>query len=396
MSKLSKVTLSIILCVAISSSSVVYASDIEIRPNTNNKCNTFSNTSSSDDVEDSLENQDYDFDENEQSEDDYDTDFEDEDEDEDDTDDIISGETSTTSNELSEKNPLKDEYGTRTLKKKTITWKLKNGDYYIVRYALETAGNDNKHKYIIKVPKGTYTTDRIWTICGKDITLDLRKVTFKRPKNVSIATNFFRIGFNDKGKYKGAQNIKILGGTLDNGTGSRAYGLMHIAHAKNIKIQGTTFKYLPKKKLGVNDGNPHMIETSAVKNITISKCKFYNNSNCKENNEAVQFESNSNTKDMIAHCTMNIKRDGTTSSHITVTKCYFKGFRYGCGSNHLAAKDKFKYMKFTDNTFVGATKYAICLFRFDHVTIKGNKLTNCGSLYQNQFSTNISVVKVPL
>ena len=91
--------------------------------------------------------------------------------------------------------------------------------------------------------------------------------------------------------------------------------------------------------------------------------------------------------------------DGGTSSYIpnlctfahvknvTIQKCYFKGFRYGCGSNHLHKKDHFKGMKFIGNTFVGASKYCICLYGYRNATIRGNKMKNCGSLVQNQNST---------
>ena len=48
-------------------------------------------------------------------------------------------------------------------------------------------------------------------------------------------------------------------------------------------------------------------------------------------------------------------------------------------------------MKFLNNTFVGAKKYAICLFGYRNVTIRGNRLKNSGSLYQNQNSTGVHV-----
>lgn len=91
--------------------------------------------------------------------------------------------------------------------------------------------------------------------------------------------------------------------------------------------------------------------------------------------------------------------DGGTSSYIpnlctfahvknvTIQKCYFKGFRYGCGSNHLHKKDHFKGMKFIGNTFVGASKYCICLYGYRNATIRGNKMKKCGQLVQNQNST---------
>lgn len=284
----------------------------------------------------------------------------------------------------------KKKYGSRKLVGKTVRWKLPDGEYDTVQYALSEAANDKKHKYYIKVPKGTYISNKTWNINGKNIILDMRGATFKRPKNVKVATIFFRIGRNGKGKYKGAQNIKLIGGTLDNGKGLRSADLMTIVHSKNVTIKGMTFKFLPKKKLGAKGRNGHMIETSAVTRVLIKKCKFYNNRNCQKNNEAVQFESNVNSKEMIRHWESAGYRDGTTTSHVTVTQCYFKGFRYGCGSNHLAKKDTFKHMVFTKNKFVGAKKFAICMFRFKYVKIKGNRLVRCGRLYQNQFSSHIS------
>lgn len=284
---------------------------------------------------------------------------------------------------------VSESYGKKIKKGKKILWKLKTGDGYTVQNAIYYAQADKKHAYVIKVPKGTYKYDRCFSITGKNLTVDFTGVTYKRE---SYAGHFLSIGQTGK-KYNGAKNITIKGGTFDNGTGSYSADLCVISHAENIKIKGSVFKFLPKKKLGASGGNAHMIETSAVNKLTIQNCKFYNNTNCKFNNEAIQMESNQNEKSMLAHAKIFTDRDGTTTKNVTIQGCYFQGFRYGCGSNHLSSKDTFTNMKFLNNTFVGATKYAICLYRYKGVKISGNKLKNSGSLYQNQHSTGISVGK---
>lgn len=75
------------------------------------------------------------------------------------------------------------------------------------------------------------------------------------------------------------------------------------------------------------------------------------------NNEAVQLESLSGEKALVSTTPADFgKRDGTQCRNVTKSKCYFSGFNYGCGSDHLSKKDHFRNMNFLNNTFVGAKK----------------------------------------
>lgn len=266
-----------------------------------------------------------------------------------------------------------------------------SGKVIDVQEALDTAHRDGENSYVIKVPKGTYkmTSGRGLAVYS-NTTLDLRGVTYKGEKFIH---NMITIGNSFAKGYNGGHDITILGGVFHAGTSTMAApDLCLFSHVSNVTIDGTTFKYLPKKKLPAGQRNTHMIEFAGSKNVTIKNCKFYENSNCYENNEAVQIESLQNEKKLVATTPANLgKRDGTQCKNVTIRSCYFSGFRYGCGSNHLSKKDHYTNMKFLKNTFVGAKKYAICLFGYRKVTISGNKLKNSGSLYQNQNSTGVQV-----
>lgn len=192
------------------------------------------------------------------------------------------------------------------------------------------------------------------------------------------------------GGYRGGKNIKILGGILDAGTRRNAGNLCTFSHVQNVTFDGTVFKYLPKKKIAANNRNTHMIEFAAAKDVIIKKCKFYNNKNCRPNNEAIQIESIRNERKLLETSPDDFgKRDGTQCKNVTIKDCYFRGFNYGCGSNHLSKKDHFSNMKFIRNTFVGAKKYAICIFGYRNVLISGNKLLKSGRLYLNQGSKGV-------
>lgn len=268
-------------------------------------------------------------------------------------------------------------------KKKTVYITLKKGKSTSLQTYLDFALQDKQNSFYVKVPKGKYTERiRIYS----NTTLDLRAgAVLKRTGGAG-----YMIVLGDSGsKYSAGHDITILGGVIDGGTQSQEVTtLCGFSHVKNVRIDGTTFKYLPKKKA---TRNAHMIEFGGSKNVLIKNCRFYGNKNHWDNNEAIQLESTYNEKKLLGYTRAMGVRDGTTCRDVTISKCYFRGFHYGCGSNHLSKKDHFTNMKFIGNTFVGASKYAICLYGYHKVTIRGNKLKKSGRLYQNQFSTGIKV-----
>ncbi|MBO4558820.1 MAG: right-handed parallel beta-helix repeat-containing protein [Lachnospiraceae bacterium] len=265
----------------------------------------------------------------------------------------------------------------------------------------------------VTVPSGTYTLVnskqpekgaelRVYS----NTTLNLKGVTFKRNNTsealsshmLSLGTTGLKLAdgtTNAKG-YGGGSNIKILYGTFDNGTTPGANNICRGSHLSNITIQGTTFKYLPDSPLTSGMINSHCIELAGVKKVTIKSCKFYNNSNCKFDNEAVQIESCGSDPTAQAHTNVAAPLDDTQTSNVTITKCTFDGFNYGCGSNHLSVNDCYKNMKFTSNKFYGCQKYCICLYNYDKVTISSNKMYNCSTLVldpSDHKSTNVTIKK---
>ena len=244
-------------------------------------------------------------------------------------------------------------------------------------------------KFIVKLPKGTYKiTRRIFVY--SNTTLDLKGVTIKREKG--YIGPMLRIGALTGGKYNAGKNITIKGGIFDGGTKVDTADICCFSHVQNVTICGTVFQYLPSKKLHRGNRNPHIIEFGGSKKVTIKNCKFYNNKNCFANNEAIQIESM--YASMAGTTPADIgKRDGTQCKNITIQKCYFSHFNYGCGSNHLSKKDHFKNMKFIKNTFVYAKKYAICIYGYRNVVIKKNKLRKSGQLVLNFGSKGVKIIK---
>ena len=237
-------------------------------------------------------------------------------------------------------------------------------------------------------------------------TLYLKGVTFKRgTTEAALKKHMLTLGKTDlkqadgsvnAKKYNGGSNIQILYGTFDNGTKPGANNICRVSHLSNVTIKGTTFKYLPDSPLTEGMTNSHCIELAGVKKFTIKSCKFYNNSNCFFNNEAVQIESCGSDPTAQTHTNVAAPLDDTQTSNVTITKCRFEGFNYGCGSNHLSVNDCYKNMKFTYNTFIGCQKYCVCLYNYDTVTIAYNKMKNCSTLIldpSDHKSTNIKTKK---
>ncbi len=259
----------------------------------------------------------------------------------------------------------------------------------------ELTTNTEDTLYVV-VPKGTYTLDnknnpgngaelRVYS----NTTLELKGVTFKRGiKAEALKKHMLSLGTTGltlpngtmNGKYNAGSNIKIIGGTFDNGTLAGANNIVRGSHLSNITIKNTVFKYLPSAPLEEGMTNSHCIEIAGVKKFTITGCKFYNNENCFFNNEAVQIESCGSDPTAKAHTNIAAPLDDTQTSNVTITKCYFEGFNYGCGSNHLSVNDCYKNMKFTKNTFIGCKKYCVCLYSYDGVTVTGNKMKDCAAL----------------
>ena len=280
-------------------------------------------------------------------------------------------------------------------------------------YASYTPVTNTEDTLYVSVPSGTYTLTntknpgngaelRVYS----NTTLDLTGVTFKRDTTdaalklhmLSLGTTGLKMsdGSVNAGKYGGGSNIQILYGTFDNGTKAGANNICRGSHLSNITIKGTTFKYLPDSPLTTGMTNSHCIELAGVKKVTIKSCKFYNNSNCFPNNEAVQIESCGSDPTAQAHTNVAAPLDDTQTSNVTITKCRFEGFNYGCGSNHLSVNDCYTNMKFTSNKFYGCQKYCICLYNYDTVTISGNKMYNCSTLIldpSDHKSTNVKTKK---
>ena len=257
---------------------------------------------------------------------------------------------------------------------------------YDIQNALNQAMNDDGTKYIITVPKGTYTFQyQNGLHIYSNTTLKIRGCTFKKGENLAKGA-FIQIGYPRKetkkvnvwgamgtgyywGKYDRGHDIKIIGGTFDGGTRvNNITTLCTFSHAKDVTFEDTVFKYTPSQR-----NNAHLIECGAVKNLTLDGCKFYGNKLC---GEAVQFES---AYSGVAGSELMGKTDGTKTSNVTVKNCTFSNFEYGIGTNHGCSKDVYSNMILQDNTFSNISKYAVCVYNYK-LQLSGNTLEKSRNL----------------
>lgn len=248
-----------------------------------------------------------------------------------------------------------------------------------IQGALDRANdNDERTKYKIIVPPGTYKTNfpnglHIYS----NTTLDLTGSTIKRAKGTPIGA-MIQVGYPrreggatgyTKGGYTRGHDIKVIGGKFDAGKElDQVTTLCTFSHVKNIAFQNTTFQYLPKARKSA-----HLVEFGASKNVTFSKCKFIGNQRL---GEAVQIES---AIKGVAGSELMGKTDGTKTSNVTLEGCLFQNFEYAFGTNHGCSKDVYTGFVLKKNNFTKISKYAVCMYNYRGIRLIGNKL-NGGAL----------------
>ena len=256
---------------------------------------------------------------------------------------------------------------------------------YDIQSALNMASNDDGTKYIITVPKGTYTfQSQNGLHIYSNTTLNIKGCTFKKGANLAQGA-FIQVGYPRKetkkvnvwggmgtgyywGKYDRGHDIKVIGGTFDGGTRvNNITTLCTFSHVRDITFKDTVFRYTPSKR-----NNAHLIECGGVKNLTLDGCKFYGNKLC---GEAVQFES---TYSGVAGSDLMGKTDGTKTSNVTVKNCMFSNFEYGIGTNHGCSKDVYSNMVIQNCKFSNISKYAVCVYNYK-LKMSKNKLEKCRS-----------------
>lgn len=222
----------------------------------------------------------------------------------------------------------------------------------------------------IKLPAGTYTTEKTLDIYSNTI-LDLSAgVTLKRSGTSSLIR--FGRSTDISNGYDGFKNISIIGspssyGTLD-GNGEST-SILRFAHAQNIRLQYLTF---------INVTKAHHMEFAGSKNVLVDSCKFagFSPVNCLDetNYEAVQIDILNER-----HFGNYGNYDNTVSKDITITNNVFDSVNRGVGSHSGQVGRYFTNINISNNTFNNITGYAIVTTNYTGATITNNQINNCGA-----------------
>ena len=178
------------------------------------------------------------------------------------------------------------------------------------------------------------------------------------------------------GGYSGNGNIVIQGGTIDaNGVVQTSKAsIMHLAHAKDILIEGVTLK---------DCSNSHHIELNACMDVTINRCKFLGHGNLTDDfNEAIQLDIPKKN-----HGSTLGKNDDTPCKNIWITNNYFGPSDTAGSSNigrafgtHTATVNRpMLNIHFTNNIVEKTKSWAVRVYHYENFTISNNIFNECGA-----------------
>ena len=175
--------------------------------------------------------------------------------------------------------------------------------------------------------------------------------------------------------YSGNGNIVIQGGTINaNGVVKTSKAsIMHLAHAKDILIEGVTLK---------DCANSHHIEFNACMDVTVNRCKFLGHGKLTDTfNEAIQLDIPKKN-----YASTFGKNDDTPCKNIWITNNYFGpsdtagssniGRAFGC---HTSTVNRpMVNIHFTNNIIEKTIEWAVRVYHFENFTISNNIFIDCG------------------
>lgn len=239
-----------------------------------------------------------------------------------------------------------------------------------------------KKPVTVKVPKGTYKLTSNLRIYS-NTTLVLTGVTLKytgKESHVMLqsGTNGSYKGVDDYNQskkcagYKGFENITIKGGTfqsIESNTGS----IMRIAHAKNVTLDGITFKA---------GGCAHQVEVAAIDGFYVKNCKFMDWDGPEKPEEGYENEKYEALQLDIPCATRvfrNVYQDGTVMKNVEVTGCTFSNVPRGVGTHTFLLGAYHENIKINNNTFKNIEEEAIICLGYKNSEVKNNTIKDCGA-----------------
>ena len=217
-----------------------------------------------------------------------------------------------------------------------------------------------ENPYVIRVAPGSYELAKSLRLYS-NTTLDLTDVTLTVQQGKTC--NAVRIGEADDtqaGYYY--QNIKLIGGTLDNN--GRANTLVKMAHAKNVTVKGVTLR---------NARNGHLMEVGGVAGLTVDGCTF---------RDQIQVGTYTMIPEALQIDILDRKHfpsylpEDLPVKNLTVTNCTFTNVPRGIGAHTMVLNQYVRNVTIKNNTFTNLKSAAIQTMAFAHCRIEGNTITN--------------------
>lgn len=141
-------------------------------------------------------------------------------------------------------------------------------------------------------------------------------------KGLSVNHIIYTHNNDDATGYDGVENIKIIGGTIDeNANGTISDTAINTSHATNIEIEGITF---------INShGSWHYIEVNSSQDVYIHNCRFLTGANA----EDIQLDAAVGQAGQIGTA------DGTGCTNILIENCYFNSGAHPAIGNHNSSNN---------------------------------------------------------
>lgn len=244
-----------------------------------------------------------------------------------------------------------------------------------------------KKQKTIRLPKGTFKTDRSLNIVG-DLTI-LASGTTVYQTNPEKNIIYHEPTKTDR---KSITNVKIKGGTWkikDNTKQKRNTSTFRFNFASGITLDGCTV---------LTNHRSHAVELIACKNVKINNCKLIAKGKKIKTSleEALQIDlSTKATAPTVAEFGSKFVK-GQTCENIRVTNCVISGSRGICANKTDTEGEKYlgKYHRnitISGCKITGETSEAVALHNAVGVTVKNNTIVSKGSRVDTVYSIGLNI-----
>lgn len=235
-----------------------------------------------------------------------------------------------------------------------------------------------KNILTIVTPAGKYDLSKKITLTDYT-TLDLSAGT----EITNMKGNQIFVSPKGIGGYNGLTDFTLIGGALTYSSDfSQGVSLVRIAHAKNIKFEGTKFTALD-----------HHVEFAACKNFIFNHCIFMGSKEVLTDGKAQALQIDILDND--EHFCNFPPYDYTMNDTIRVTNCTFSYLRNGLGTASIFAGYYQNNITISNNKFDHIENIPINCSNYTNCTVSSNTITNSGDgIRFNMMKSDSKIEKV--